>query len=399
MKLVVCFTNFGPYHLARLRALAIRLRATGSRLIAYEVAGSEQRYPWYRSRSDEPFEWVTLFPDRMLETIPHGECSIAIKTYLDLDCPDAIGMAGYVRPESITAANWARRRGLPSILMSESQKIDRPHIWWKEVIKKQRLMLFDAALVGGPTHRDYLVQLGMPSQRIALGYNAVDNNFFATGALHWRRVADGRISLPQVPYFLAVCRLVPEKNLIRLTKAFGHYHAQCDSHSAWHLVVCGDGPELSYLKQSIFASGLSSAIHLPGFLQANALPRWYAHAGAFVLPSVSEPWGLVANEAAASGLPLIVSTRAGCAPVLVPEPRGTTGSRFDPLDVDAMTTELAWMASLTTEDRYAMGQRAAEAVSRWSPDRFAQGFLEALDLAQVPVLRRTCKSLSRIRAS
>jgi 1,2-diacylglycerol 3-alpha-glucosyltransferase len=399
MKLAVCFTNFGPYHLARLRALAIRLHAMGSRLIAYEVAGSEQRYPWCRSRSDEPFEWVTLFPDRMLETIPHGECSIAIKAYLDLDCPDAIGVAGYARPESMTAAKWARRRSLPSILMSESQKVDRPHSWWKEVIKKQRLKLFDAALVGGPTHRDYLVQLGMRSKRIALGYDAVDNNFFATGALYWRQIAHGRTGLPQAPYFLAVCRLVSEKNLSRLTKAFGHYRAQCDSHSAWQLVICGDGPGRSHLKQSIFTSGLTSAIHLPGFLQADALPRWYAHAGAFVLPSVSEPWGLVANEAAASGLPLVVSTLAGCAPVLVPEPRGTTGSQFNPLDVNAMTAELAWMASLPAEDRCAMGQRAAEVVSRWSPDRFAQGFLEALDLAQVPVFRRTRKGSLSIKAS
>ena len=63
----------------------------------------------------------------------------------------------------MAAARWARTRGLPAILMSESQAIDRPHVWWKELIKRQRLRLFDAAIVGGPTHRDYLVQLGMPA--------------------------------------------------------------------------------------------------------------------------------------------------------------------------------------------------------------------------------------------
>ncbi len=70
--------------------------------------------------------------------------------------------------------------------MSESQAIDRPAIWWKEIVKRQRLRWFDAALVGGPRHRDYLVGLGMPAQRIALGYNAVDNDFFATRANGWR---------------------------------------------------------------------------------------------------------------------------------------------------------------------------------------------------------------------
>ena len=63
--------------------------------------------------------------------------------------------------------------------MSESQAIDRPGVWWKELIKTRRVRQFDAALVGGPSHRDYLVQLGMPADRIALGYNAVDNDYFA----------------------------------------------------------------------------------------------------------------------------------------------------------------------------------------------------------------------------
>jgi 1,2-diacylglycerol 3-alpha-glucosyltransferase len=382
MKLAVCFTNFGPYHLARLRALAVRLRARGSGLIAYEVAGSEQRYPWCRSRSDEPFDWNTLFPHHTLETIPHSDCRLAIRGALDRDRPDAVGMVGYVRPESMVAARWARRRGLPSILMSESQQIDRPHVWWKELVKKTRLGWFDAALVGGPPHRDYLVQLGMPSRRIALGYNAVDNGYFAAAAGFWRKAEEGRSGLPPAPYFLAVSRFVPEKNLVRLIKAYAAYRARRNEQTAWDLVVCGDGPELSRLKQAIAASVAGPAIHCPGFLQSDALARWYAHAGAFVLPSLSEPWGLVVNEAAASGLPLLVSARAGCASTLVPGPRGTTGAQFDPLDINAMADQLTWISSLDGELRRAMGFRAAKTVSDWGPDRFAQGALEALEFAQ-----------------
>jgi 1,2-diacylglycerol 3-alpha-glucosyltransferase len=382
MKFAVCFTNFGPYHLARLRATALRLRERGSQLIAVEIASTEQRYPWRQSRSDEPFKWITLFPGRMLETITAGNCRAAMTEVLDQENPDAVAIAGYARAESMGAARWARWRGIPSILMSESQKIDRPHVWWKEMIKKKRLEWFDAALVGGPTHRDYLVHLGMPSRCIASGYNAVDNNFFATSALHWRSATNGCLGVPPAPYFLAVCRLVPEKNLIRLIKAFSRYRARCDSDAAWDLVICGNGPILSQLERVIAASGSRSMIHCPGFLQSESLARWYAHAGAFVLPSVSEPWGLVVNEAAASGLPLLVSSRAGCAPILVPEPRGTTGSQFDPLDVSAISENLTWMASLAPKERFEMGRRAADTVSHWAPSRFAQGLLEALDLAQ-----------------
>ncbi len=52
MTIAVCFTNFGPYHLARLRALAAALAERGDRLVAYEVAGQEQRYPWSRAAVD-----------------------------------------------------------------------------------------------------------------------------------------------------------------------------------------------------------------------------------------------------------------------------------------------------------------------------------------------------------
>lgn len=384
MKFALCFTNFGPYHLARLRALASRLSARGDRLIGYELAGSEHRYPWRQNRSDEPFEWTTLFPKRVLETIPAVECRAAIVSALDHDRPDAVGSVGYVRPESMAAARWAIGHELPAILMSESQAIDRRHVWWKELVKRRRLRSFDSALVGGPTHRDYLVELGMPSARIALGYNAVDNDYFARNARIWRQHPTSRSGLPPAPYFLTVCRFVPEKNLVRLIKAFARYRAQCDPITAWHLVICGDGPLAPQLEQAIAQSHCARAIHRPGFLQSDALPRWYAHAGAFVLPSFSEPWGLVVNEAAASSLPLLVSSRAGCAPTLVPQPNGTTGSRFDPFDVNSLAHKLVWMAALTDHDRRAMGARAAETVSHWGPDRFAQGAVESLDLAHAP---------------
>ena len=187
MTVAICFTNFGPYHLARLRALATRLAAAGSRLIAYEVAGREQIYPWSTDRRTEPFEWITFFPDRTVESVCTGGVPAG-------DAPGTRAgsasmrscLVGYARPESMTAAAWARRRGCPVILFSESQSIDRTRVWWKELIKMRRVRQFDAALVGGPAHRDYLVQLGMPADRIALGYNAVDNRYFATEADRWR---------------------------------------------------------------------------------------------------------------------------------------------------------------------------------------------------------------------
>lgn len=384
MKLAISFTNFGPYHLARLRALGRAAARLGGRLVAYETAARERRYPWETATRPEPFAWVTLFPDRAVEDLAGHECARAMRQALERDDPDAIGIVGYVRPECLAALDWANARGKPALLLSESQAIDRPRVWWKETMKRRRVRRCDAALVGGPTHRDYLEDLGMPADRVALGYNAVDNAHYAHLAQRARQAEASRRGLPERPYFLTVARFAPEKNLERLIWSFARYRQDAAADSAWDLALCGGGELAPRIVAAVRASGCSLSVHTPGFLQADALARWYAHASAFVLPSLSEPWGLVVNEAAACGLPLLVSERAGCAPTLVPHPAGTTGRRFDPSDDEALTADLAWMAGLSVEERQEMGHMAREVVAEWGPERFAQGFLEALDLARRP---------------
>ena len=204
-------------------------------------------------------------------------------------------------------------------------------------MKRRRVVRFSSGLVGGPRHRDYLVKLGMHRDRIAMGYNAVDNDAFARGAEAARRDPEARRGLPEAPYFLAVNRFVPEKNLPRLIRAFARYRRDAPPEGAWDLVLCGDGPGAAEVDRAIQSGGVAHAIHQPGFLQADALSRWYGFASAFVHPSLMEPWGLVVNEAAACGLPLLVSDRAGCVETLVPDPPGTTGRRFDPRDDDELT--------------------------------------------------------------
>jgi 1,2-diacylglycerol 3-alpha-glucosyltransferase len=382
MTLAVSFTNFGPYHLARLRALADRLSSRGGRLVAYETAGAQRLYPWQTTRRAEPFEWVTLFPDVALESLTRGACVGAMREALERDLPDAVATAGYFRPETVAALDWACRRDRPVILMSESQSIDHPRAWWKEAIKGRRVRRFSSALVGGPRHRDYLVELGMPAERIAMGYNAVDNAAFAQAAEAARRAPGGRTGLPAAPYFLAVNRFVPEKNLPRLIEAFARYRDTYRGPEPWDLVLCGDGEAASEVDAAIQRSGHAGAIHRPGFLQADELPRWYAFASAFVHPSLLEPWGLVVNEAATCGLPLLVSDRAGCVETLVPLGESTTGERFDPRSVGEITACLRSISGLSRAGRERLGNRAAAIVSEWGPDRFASGALEALDLAE-----------------
>jgi hypothetical protein len=63
--------------------------------------------------------------------------------------------------------------------MSETRAADGSRVWWREWVKSWIVRRFDGALCGGELHKRYLMQLGMPPECIAFGYNVVDNKFFA----------------------------------------------------------------------------------------------------------------------------------------------------------------------------------------------------------------------------
>ena len=378
MKLAISFMNFGPYHLARLRALGHRLSDQGGELIAHEMGANERKYPWAIPRGAEPFAWRTLFPEGTIEDVSATSCSAAMNAALDEDQPDVVAVVGYFRPESLAALAWAERHDRPAILLSESQKMDAPRFWWKEAIKGRRVRRFSAALVGGSRHRDYLESLGMHPSRIALGYNAIDHQGYVERVGKIRQADERRGEQPGRPFFLSVSRFAPEKNLTALLHAFALYRSDADPRQAWDLILCGAGELEGQIDSLAVHLGIKSAIHRPGFLVEQELAPYYASASGFILASRVEPWGLVANEAAASGLPLLISDRCGCVETLVPNTGEPAGRRFDPDDVESMAASMAWLAGLESTERKTIGTRAEAVASEWGANRFADGMLEAV---------------------
>jgi glycosyltransferase involved in cell wall biosynthesis len=263
--------------------------------------------------------------------------------------------------------------------MSDSTAEDEPRIWWRERVKRHVVGQFSSALVGGKLHVEYVVALGMPQERIFTGYDVVDNEHFSQGAARARTKSDalrGELGLP-TQYFLASNRFIEKKNLPRLLHAYAQYRHRAGN-KAWGLVMLGDGGLRSALEELVMELGIQGAVCMPGFKQYDELPAYYGLAGSFVHASTTEQWGLVVNEAMASGLPVIVSKRCGCAPDLVEE--GRNGFTFDPYDVDALADCMLRMADPAT-DRAAMGQASREIIARWSPEFFAENLQKAAEAA------------------
>lgn len=368
MKVVACWPKFGPYHRARLEAVA---RGAEFDLIGLETNPADATYGW---ADDAPAErsWTHA-------TVRGGDVAAA----LDAARPDAVFINGWGFADSRRALAWAARRRTPTAVFSDSRASDKRRRPVVERIKRSVLRLCDAALAAGPEHADYLTACGMPADRVFLGYDAVDNAHFARAAAAARAnpAARADLRLPAGEYFLAVGRFVPKKNFLALVAAYDRCRAA--GATRWPLVIVGAGVLAGEITAATARSPCAADIRVLPFLQYDQLPAAYAHAACLAVPSLEdEQWGLVVNEAMAAGLPVLVSTACGCAPSLVRE--GENGFLLEPRDVDQMAATLARFAALSVADRAAMGRRSAALVSDWSLERFASSFIAS---AQVAVQR------------
>jgi len=182
-------------------------------------------------------------------------------------------------------------------------------------------------------------------------------------------------SLPH-NYLLACTRFLPRKNVDGLLIGYAAYRTK--SRSPWGLIIAGSGPELPRLRVLERDLGLEGVIW-PGFLQYDQLPFYYGLAGAFIHPAKAEAWGLVLNEAAASGLPLIVSNRVGAQYELLKQ--GENGFHFDPYDPDAICHSLLHFTECSADRRAKMGYCSSVIAKAWGPDRFGRQLLAASRLA------------------
>jgi len=408
MLLAIHFARLGPYHLARLRSACEVLVPLGWRVLALEIAGADATYEWEQeSGGGGQWERVTIFPDRVFERIPAGEMKRGIVRELDRLRPDAVAIAGWGTVDARACLDWCKKNDAKAIVMSETRAADGRRVWWKEWVKSRIVRRFDAALCGGESHKRYLVQLGMPEERIACGYNVVDNDFFKSRTADCGTWIDG-------PYFLASNRFVERKNLSRLLEGYKIFQGSVfriqavEKKGVWPLVLLGDGELRGALEARCAELGLKIAMGFPhegagstegqnlklnsyklktpavggcvvfaGFRQIGELRAFYAGAGAFVHPALEEPWGLVINEAMASGLPVLSSRNVGAAEELVQE--GKTGFLFDPGDVNSIAESLFKIFSMSEAARRKMGLEAREILERKVPSRaFGEGLAKVL---------------------
>ena len=375
MKTTICCLEpvLAPYSIPRFKAFQSLRPDYAVKVMA--LSARERLREWGIRKHDLGFDYVEAFSEESLENLNSQAQAERVIHWLNCEDPAVVVITGYFLAGMRAAARWARQHQRLSIYIGDSQWGDRRRNPVKEWIKGWWARRhYNAAFAAGERAAAYLQMMGFPREKIWTGYDVVDNHVFSAGAALARQDAAAlrmRLNLPE-QFFLFVGRFAPEKNLPRLMEAYAAYR-HTTGPEAWALVLVGGGPQEALLH--LQAQGVPGVI-FAGSHRSHELGLYYGLASCLILPSVSETWGLVVNEAMAAGLPVIVSHRCGCVAELVRP--GFNGYVVDPLDVDGMARTMAVMSS-TLVDRAAMGEASRQIVALYTPETWAKSLADCIE--------------------
>jgi glycosyltransferase involved in cell wall biosynthesis len=205
---------------------------------------------------------------------------------------------------------------------------------FKGLLRRELLHRIDRLLYIGEANRQFYVSQGIGSDRLAPAPYCVDNHRFAAAAAAARSERHRFRQQWGIPAdalcFVFVGKLIPKKRPFDLVEATRHLQHKLQTRKV-HLLWVGTGELGEELRRicDVCHDAEMARVGVPygrngpkasfvGFLNQSEISQAYVAADCLVLPSdAKETWGLVVNEAMASGLPCIVSGACGCAEDLV----------------------------------------------------------------------------------
>lgn len=230
----------------------------------------------------------------------------------------------------------------------------------------------DRYIAYGTKAKEYLEYLEAKSERIFISTNTVDVEYFRSKVIEHRNKDSFTRERKQCPKYLLlyVGQLVRRKGIIQVLRALNML-----GDPDIGLLIVGSGPKEINLKAFCKENKLWN-VFFEGFQQQEKLYKYYALADVFIFPSFEEVWGLVVNEALASGLYVLSSKYAGASYDLIKE--GWNGEIFDSNKVEEIV-DLIKRAKKNIEDIRKRRNDISEYTCRkFSVERSAYEFIKAI---------------------
>jgi len=285
-------------------------------------------------------------------------------------------ITGWYSVTLVRALIACRRLGIPTLYRGDSHLLSGPNDWKRPLWNLKTgflLRQFDGFLSPGQRVNDYLRWYRVAEHRIFRVPHAVDNEMFAATAAPFqqpeaRAAARKRFGIaPDAFVPLFVGKLVPSKRPTNIVRAAARLERGTS------VVFVGSGALEGELRTLAVELGVD--LKLVGFLNQTELGEAYAIADCLVLPSdYPETWGLVVNEALATGLPCVVSDAVGCAPDMIRD--GESGYVYPLGNVEALAAAFAKVRWRKAEE-HDWGPHCRRIVAEFSYDAMTAGLVRA----------------------
>ena len=286
---------------------------------------------------------------------------------------DLVVMPGYHRVEY-----WAmllicivlrRKRAV----FCDSTEFDRPKSNWRELAKRVFFSGCDGFFCYGIRSKEYLMKYGAEEAKIIYRYQAAALPHEYDPAHVLARYEALPPAATNIHRFTYVGRFSVEKGINDLLEAFALVYAQ-DPGARLDLV--GAGPLREELVARVGELQLEGVVTFLGAKSITEIAELFMNSTASVLPSHSEPWGLVVNESLSYGCPVVVSNVCGCVPDLVID--GVTGYSFEAGNVDELFRALRSVIEMAA-DRVAVAKNCLKVISEFTPNRAASQILDGCE--------------------
>lgn len=326
------------------------------------LAETEKIRDWKIDISDIEYLYAILAKGRLED---HSKIKMIknIISILNEEDPDIVYLGGYYHIEYWIVLFWAKIKQRKIILEMDSNKFDHKRVYLKELIKKVFVSFIDIGITYGKLSMEYFKELGLDENKIVIKPNVTSKKLF--------HISQNKITFKKKNNFIYVGRFSEEKNLIRLLEAFSDATTQSKTND-WGLILIGSGNQEDELNSFINSNNIEN-VEIIGFVDKYDLSKYYNSATVFILPSISEPWGLVANEAMACAKPVLISSQCGCSLDLVYE----NGYIFNPWNKNELV-ELLISYMKGNEDIEKQSIKSKEIIEHFTPQYAAKQILEAV---------------------
>ncbi|MDB5287253.1 MAG: glycosyltransferase family 4 protein [Mucilaginibacter sp.] len=331
-------------------------------MYAIELFGKGSPYTFDTVNNTQPW-WTCLFPNDSSIDLSKFDIKKALHEALDDLQPDIVIGPSIVFFPGALGISWAKKNKKKFIMFDDAKPSQVKRNFVVQGIKNLITLQADSLWLPSKSYAQeytYFHDKGIP---FFYGFSCIDNDFF-------NPITNCQ---PKSKTIICIARLVPIKNIDNLLKAWQLIERQ---NTGYHLVIVGNGPQEVSLKQL----SLNLSVKTVEFIEAvdnKTLPAYFKRSDAFILPSLSETWGLVVNEAMAAGLPVLLSARINAAHDLLKE--GVNGFGFDPVDVNAIYNAI--LKYINTNDllKKQMGNASLKLVDAFSFERMGKQLADELN--------------------